>query len=191
MKKIVFALIATFMITTAHAELVSNVPLDTSRFELMNTAALANYANNNNQHAQFFLAKRLQKGEGMPVDSKTAAYWYGRAAEQNVPPAMLNLGIMYLKGEGVPADMNKARQWLEKAAHLGDNRASYALAILDERASKLVDAYKWYSLSARDAMLDDKVKNKAREKIGQLALNMSLNEMQNAKQKADSWFQNR
>ncbi len=192
MKKTVLGSLLTLVCTLpAHADLVSNVPLDVSRFELMDANSLVSQAQAGNQHAQFFLAKRLQKGEGMAKDSKSAVHWYTKAAEQGVAPAQLNLGIMYLKGEGVPADTAKARVWLEKAAHLGDNRASYALAILDEREQRFVDAYKWYELSSRSVMLDDKVKDKARDKVGQLALNLSSSEIQSAKAQADTWFQNR
>lgn len=178
-------------ICTAQAELISNVPLDVSRFELMSPDALAQQASAGNGHAQFFYAKRLQKGDGLPTDAKNAAYWYEQAAKQGIAPAQLNLGIMYLRGEGVNPDMQKARTWLENAAHLGDNRASYALAILDEREQRFVDAYKWYDLSAREAMLDDGVRSRAKDKIGQLALNLSSSEIENAKQQANLWFQNK
>lgn len=184
------ALFTLFCATTAQAELIANVPLDSSRFERMPASNLANFAQNGNSHAQFFLAKRLQKGQDMPIDAKSAVHWYTEAANQGVAPAQLNLGIMYLKGEGVAHDLVQAKFWLERAAQLGDNRASYALAILEEKEQKLVDAYKWYDLSTREAMLDDTVKNKARSKIGQLALNLSSSEIEAARNRANSWFQN-
>ncbi len=174
----------------ASAELTSNIPLNISRFETMDIASLTKQAGDGNHHAQFFLAKRLQKGEGVAKDAPKAVYWYTRAAEQNIAPAQLNLGIMYLRGEGVTADMKQGRAWLEKAAHLGDNRASYALAMIDEKQHRLVDAYKWYDLSSRDGMLDDKIRGKAQAKIGQLALGLSSSDIEKAKNSADSWFQN-
>lgn len=182
---------ATLIASTANAELIANIPLDTSRFERMDNATLTQYASQGNTQAQFFLAKRLQKGHGITRDAGNAVYWYTRAAEQGIAPAQLNLGIMYLRGEGVKADTQKARIWLEQAAHLGDNRASFALAVLDEKDKKLVDAYKWYDLSARDAMLDDTVRAKARGKIGELALNLSASEIESAKHQANIWFQNK
>lgn len=192
MKNLLLPLIFSIsMASVTHAELISNVPLDISRFELMEANLLNAHANSGNQHAQFFLAKRLQKGEGMPQNAKTAVYWYERAAKQDVAPAQLNLGIMYLRGEGVEHDIIKARTWLEKAAQLGDNRASYALAVLDEREKRFVDAYKWYDLSAREAMLDDKVKSRAKDKIGQLAMNLSSSEIESAKKSANAWFQDK
>jgi TPR repeat protein len=175
----------------ANADLVANVPLDTSRFELMNVSELSARAAQGNDHAQFYLAKRLQKGQDLTQNTPLAIQWYTRAAEQGVAPAQLNLAIMYLRGEGVQPNLQKARHWLEKAAMRGDNRASYTLALLDEKQKNLVDAYKWYDLAARDGMLDDKVRSKARGKIGQLALNLSSTDIASARSQADSWFQNK
>lgn len=162
-----------------------------TNFETMSISNLTTKASQGDHHAQFFLAKRLQKGEGVAKDASRAAYWYTRAAEHNIAPAQLNLGIMYLRGEGVQANMNEGRKWLEKAAHLGDNRASYALAMIDEKQQRLVDAYKWYDLSSRDGMLDDKIRDKAQAKIVQLSLNLSSNDIEKAKNNANSWFQNK
>lgn len=98
---------------------------------------------------------------------------------------------MYLRGEGVKPNLQQAKTWLEKAAMSGDNRASYTLALLDEKQKNLVDAYKWYDLAARDGMLDEKVRTKARGKIGQLALNLSSSDIASARSKADRWFQSK
>ena len=175
----------------ANAELISNVPLDTSRFELMPISELSASAAQGNDHAQVYLAKRLQKGEGVAQNTQQAVQWYTKAAQQGVAPAQLNLAIMYLRGEGVQPNLQQARLWLEKAAMRGDNRASYTLALLDEKQKNLVDAYKWYDLAARDGMLDEKVRNKARGKIGQLALNLSSSDIASARSKADTWFQSK
>ena len=172
--------------TLAYAQSNSSV-----RFESMDIANLTNQASRGDHHAQFFLAKRLQKGEGVAKDASKAIYWYTRAAEKNIAPAQLNLGIMYLRGEGVKADMATGRAWLERAANLGDNRASYALAMIDEREQRLVDAYKWYDLSTRDGMLDESVRNRAKAKVSQLALNLSSSEIESAKRSANAWFQNK
>ena len=175
----------------ANAELIANIPLDTSRFELMPVSELSARAAQGNDHAQFYLAKRLQKGQDVAQNTQKAVEWYTRAAEQGVAPAQLNLAIMYLRGEGVQPNVQQARKWLEKAAMRGDNRASYTLALLDEKQKNLVDAYKWYDLAARDGMLDEKVRSKARGKIGQLALNLSSSDIASARSKADTWFQSK
>ena len=192
------AMLSCGAISAANADLISNVPLDTSRFELMNIQTLTNMAlkesanaseQRANDQAKFYLALRYQKGIGVAQNPQKAIEWYTRAANRNVTPAQLNLGIMYARGEGVAVNEQQARYWLEKAAKRGDNRASYTLALIDEKQQKLVDAYKWYELSARDGMLDEKVRNKARGKIGQLALNLSSSDVADARTRADSWFQ--
>mgnify|MGYP000599928195 CR=1 FL=1 len=177
--------------TAANAELISNIALDTSRYDIMPPAQLINQAKSGDQQAQFFLAKRYQKGLGMQRDYQQAINWYTTAAKQDIAPAQLNLAMMYIRGEGVQPNAQQARYWLEKAAKLGDNRASYTLAMLDEKEKKLVDAYKWYDLAARDGMLSDQVRTKARSKIGQLALNLSSQDIATARNNADSWFQTR
>ena len=176
---------------SANAELISNIALDTSRYDIMPPAQLINQAKSGDQQAQFFLAKRYQKGLGMQRDYQQAINWYTTAAKQDIAPAQLNLAMMYIRGEGVQPNAQQARYWLEKAAKLGDNRASYTLAMLDEKEKKLVDAYKWYDLAARDGMLSDQVRTKARSKIGQLALNLSSQDIATARNNADSWFQTR
>lgn len=193
MKSLKVALLTAFLSVAglANAELTANIPLDTSRFELMSVSELTSRANQGNDHAQFYLAKRLQKGMGITQNTQQAVVWYTKAAQQGVAPAQLNLGIMYLRGEGVQPNLQQARYWLEKAAARGDNRASYTLALLDEKQQKLVDAYKWYDLAARDGMLDENVRSKAKGKIGQLALNLSSSDIQKARVEADIWFQNK
>lgn len=102
--KLLKATLFTAMFATAglaQAELVSNVPLDVSRFEMMAINELTSRATQGNNHAQFYLAKRYQKGEGIAKNPLKAIEWYTRAANQNVTPAQLNLGIMYARGEGV------------------------------------------------------------------------------------------
>ena len=68
----------------ANAELISNVPLDVSRFELMNVSELTARANQGNDHAQFYLAKRLQKGQDITKNTQQAIQWYTKAAQQGV-----------------------------------------------------------------------------------------------------------
>ena len=175
----------------ASADLTSNVPLNTSRFDTLSPSELINQAEAGNQQAQFFLAKRYQKGQGIQQNYQQALQWYTIAARQDIAPAQLNLAMMYIRGEGVQPNAQQARYWLEKAAKLGDNRASYTLAMLDEKERKLVDAYKWYDLAARDGMLSNEVRTRAQSKIGQLALNLSSQDIATARSRADSWFQSK
>lgn len=178
------------MSSLASAELIINIP-DHARHETMNANDLINKAKAGDKEAQFFLAKRYQKGVGIQQNHQQAIQWYTTAAKQDIAPAQLNLAMMYIRGEGVKPNAQQARYWLEKAAKLGDNRASYTLAMLDEKDKKLVDAYKWYDLASRDGMLSDQVRSKAQSKIGQLALNLSSQDIATARSRADLWFQSK
>lgn len=51
---------------------------------------------------------------------KEAAKWYQKAADQNYPDALNNLGIMYENGQGVEKDRQKAYDLYKKAAEEGN-----------------------------------------------------------------------
>ena len=69
MKRLKLSMISTLLLVgVANAELISNVPLNVSRFEIMDISSLASQANGGNHHAQFSLAKHKQKGEGIAKD---------------------------------------------------------------------------------------------------------------------------
>lgn len=169
----------TFQATTiAHASPYAAMPLPT-----LQAAALAG-----DIHAQFFLANRYKAGQGVPQDINQAFAWYLKAAEKGAAPAQLNVGQMYAQGRGVNRDLAQAKLWLQRAAKQGDNRASYNLALLEEREQNLSDAYKWYNVSTREGMLDQQVKSLAQTKIRQLAVNLSSQDQTNAAKRADDWF---
>ncbi|MBR3086925.1 MAG: sel1 repeat family protein [Kiritimatiellae bacterium] len=44
-----------------------------------------------------------------------AIRWFEKAAEQNDPDALFNLGLLYYSGKGVRRDWAKARELLERA----------------------------------------------------------------------------
>lgn len=176
--------------TTAHATELKIPSMTVAQYNAMNMDDLYDKATEGHTDAQFHLARRLQKGIGVAKDSTAAIEWYKLAAKQGATPAQLNLGYIYTRGDGVPADEEQARYWLEQAVIGGDNRASFILAMLDEQQHKLVDAYKWYDLATRDSMLSDPIKNKARGKIGQLAMNLSSQDINNARSLANSWISN-
>jgi len=70
--------------------------------------------------AQFNLAVRYAKGEGVAQDKKEAVYWYRQSAEQGFAVAQLALGKSYLMGEGVPKNEQTAYMWLLLARANGD-----------------------------------------------------------------------
>lgn len=80
-------------------------------------------ANEGNAFAQFVLGHVLSNGNGIEKEPESAAKWYSKAASQDYPAALNNLGIMYRNGNGVPKDEKKAVELISKAAALGDPEA--------------------------------------------------------------------
>jgi hypothetical protein len=193
MKKfaITTALITIFA-ASAHAELITQQPSSSTtlaQYASMSLAQLTQAAQQGQAPAQFYLANRYKKGLGVKQDAEQAFVWFKKAADQGIPAAQLNVGEMYANGLGTSRNLQQAKAYLMKAAKLGDNRASYNLAVLEERAKNYVGAYQWYELSTRDGMLDYKVKNMSEKKILQLAANLSQNDMRLARERADIWIQ--
>jgi TPR repeat protein len=85
-------------------------------------------------NAQFNLGLMYQKGRGVQQDSKQAAAWYQKAAEQGSTrasvQAQFNLGIMYQKGQGVQQDFKQAAAWYRKAADQGIVQAQHNLGVM-------------------------------------------------------------
>ena len=99
-------------------------------------AQLTAQAEAGDAEAQYRLACRYSKGDGVTQDYGKAIAWLEKAAAQNHPDAEYNLGALYGDGTVVPKDTAKARQWLEKTATQGHEAAPIALHILDDRAPK-------------------------------------------------------
>lgn len=191
MKHTLTALILSMGLTASIPALadLSIIAPESSSVATMTLPELQAAAQAGNVRAQFYLANRYKLGQGVPKDLEKAFSWFQKAALQGAAPAQLNLGQMYAEGKGVNADMTQAKLWLGKAAKQGDNRASYNLALLEERSKNLANAYQWYDLSARDGMLDQRIKDKAQGKIRTLAANLSPQDIQDAKNRADRWIQ--
>jgi len=61
-------------------------------------------------------------------DPDSAARWFGKAAAQGHPPALLALGNLYVRGFGVEEDLVKAEGLYRKAIAAGEDRARLPLA---------------------------------------------------------------
>jgi TPR repeat protein len=66
---------------------------------------------------------------GVEQDLDKANEWYFKAAQQDDPDGLNNLGASYLSGEGVEKDEAKALELYLKAAGLGSAQAQYNLGI--------------------------------------------------------------
>lgn len=66
--------------------------------------------------AQYRLGGYYQYGWASPANFKLAREWYGRAAAQGHPEAMLGLAVMDAQGQGTPVDKKASFTWLTIAA---------------------------------------------------------------------------
>jgi TPR repeat protein len=73
--------------------------------------------------AQFQLAWRYFKGEGVVQNWPKAAEWYAKAAQEGHAAAQNNLGVMYQNCQAVPRDYVEAYKWYCLAAAQGDTDA--------------------------------------------------------------------
>lgn len=77
-------------------------------------------------HAQYNLASRYLRGDGLPKDMKTAQKWLTRSAEQGYAPAQSLLALMRFTGMGVDQDQAEAAFWWLLAAETDNPGAKLA-----------------------------------------------------------------
>jgi hypothetical protein len=75
------------------------------------------------------LAADYFAGNGVPQDSKMAAYWYEKAAGLGNPAAQNQIGYFYQAGIGVRQDSKRAVHWYQLSASSGFAIAKVNLAI--------------------------------------------------------------
>lgn len=81
--------------------------------------------------AQLFMAYSYLYGQNdLPVDYKKSFEYYVKAAIQNDPIALNNLGSLYYSGVGVSRSSSKARVLFTKAASLGNPEAAVNIGFI-------------------------------------------------------------
>jgi TPR repeat protein len=108
--------------------------------------------------AQALLAEIISRGLGVPADMKAAATWFEKAAENNIPEAQFQYGLMLLDGTNVPKDAAKAEKMLQAAADAGNPLAQFNLAQLyirnDHGQEGIRKAVPYYRLAAEAGLPD-------------------------------------
>lgn len=142
MKKLLLSttLLAGLFSFQAHADYVAPTPSVASQaaqYSIMDINSLIKAAKAGQPGAQFYLATKYQYGKDIQKDERQAFAWYKAAADQGLAVAQLNVGRMLADGIGTKKDETLARQYFEKAASRGDNRASFNLAMMEEKKEKL------------------------------------------------------
>jgi len=76
-------------------------------------------AEKENAPAQSGLGFIYQRGLGVEVDHRKAAYWLRKAAEHGQPEGQMLLGSLYFYGQGVPQSYIQAFAWCDLAQDNG------------------------------------------------------------------------
>ena len=192
MKKFLTCTVLAALCSLSYADFVTTKPSVSSQaaqYSVMDINNLTKAAKAGQAGAQFYLATKYQYGRDVQQDDKQAFAWYKLAADQGLSSAQLNVGRMLADGIGIKKDEALARSYLEKAASHGDNRASFNLAVMEEKHKNYLGAYQWYELSTRDGMLDNKVISLSEGKKTALAANLTHEQIRQARDRADKWIQ--
>ena len=102
--------------------------------------ALAAYkvgAEGGNALCQWQVAFMYCNGRGVAVDWKHARPWLEKAAAQNDPDAVGQLGVMYKEGRGVTRSYRRARELYQRAIELGSSVAVENLQTLTNDIQKV------------------------------------------------------
>lgn len=128
-------------------------------------------AEQNNSIAQYYLSKAYLEGNGVVKNYEKALEWLTKSAEQNYAQAQLDLGDIYEKKyyeydgksdwDAHYLNVAENQKWWRLAAENGDGNIRYEVA---ERLTRteyhcedcMIEAYKWYAVSAAEGNEDAK-----------------------------------
>ena len=139
--------------------------------------------------AQYALAALLEAGEGVALDLREAAMWYGRAVDQGSAGAANNLAILLMRGEGVERDVARAIELYRMAAEAGLANAQFNLAAAyingEGIAPDYVLAHRW--LGAAAGQQDDpEVAAQARRLLPELEKRMTPEQLERARRESEN-----
>ncbi len=103
--------------------------------------------------AQYYLARLYLKGNGAPLDPRTALRWFGLSAQKGQCQAQAMLGAMLFAGDHVPRQAARGLMWLTLAKDSARTTdlawveklydSAYQQSTEDERALALVYLKRW------------------------------------------------
>ncbi|MBB3065830.1 SPOR domain-containing protein [Limibacillus halophilus] len=116
-------------------------------------------AEDGDARAQYALGVLYETKAGADeVVLEKAIHWYSRAAAQNHPDALTNLGGLYAQGSGVARDTTKAFSLWSRAANLGNALAAYNLGLAYYRGegvlADIAKSREWFKQSAESGLAD-------------------------------------
>jgi localization factor PodJL len=113
-----------------------------------------------NPLAFYEIGARFTEGRGVPVDLKSAATWYQRAADLGHAPSQYRIANFYEKGSGLERDLDAAKKWYQLSAEQGNASAMHNLAVLYATAGAVPDyenAAEWFGRAAEVGVRDSQV----------------------------------
>jgi hypothetical protein len=136
--------------------------------------------------AQYEMALRYARGEGVPQNYRDAMAWFAKAAANDNDNAQWKLGLGFIKGIGVPHDERKAAVWFKRAANHGDIRALSVLSDLYLSGRGVprdyVRAYTWASI-ATGSRGDDN------DRLRVIGSRMTPVQIEDAQRRIFSWWE--
>lgn len=142
--------------------------------------------------AQAGVAALYLNGLGVIADEIKALDWAEKAANRGEPHALYLLGSMYRDGKVVEKDLAKAIAMFGRAADHGFHWAQYALGLMyfvgEGVTLDYAEAYHWLALAAASTEQDDPhVRATAAFLLDQIAAQLTREQLEQAKQRADTW----
>ena len=130
---------------------------ETERLPPASGQSLQERASKDDPQAQYELALRLYKGDGMEKDLSASVYWAEMAALQGNADAAFLAGLIYYGGAGVEQDYGKARELFTKAYEGGRFDSCYNLGMMAEHGFgcpvDLDEAAKWYLIGDNNGIV--------------------------------------
>jgi uncharacterized protein len=118
----------------------------------MSIEQLREAAGQDNPHALFSLAYRLEIGQGVTQDTSAAMRLYRQVVLEGGADLYASLAAEYEQGIGRAKDAKLALDWYREAAEAGSERAQYHLALAYESGqgseTNFAEACKWFLLAA-------------------------------------------
>ena len=143
---------------TARANKVAKLTPAPMPPEGIGSANLRKAAASGDPRAQFEVAARFAKGDGVARDFSAAARWYSRAAAQGFAPAQYRLAALYERGRGLKRDLSRARIWYQRAAEAGNVKAMHNLAVIHTKSAGQTPDYasasQWFAKAAEHGLSD-------------------------------------
>lgn len=104
---------------------------------------LQRQAQSGEAQAQYQLAVRYLRGDGVEKNEAQAVTWLEKSAAQHNADALYVLGSLYAHGNGVTEDKNKAIEFYDKAREQNHPGAQYMLGIMYLEGKYVAGNYKY------------------------------------------------